>query len=113
MPRLTTPGVIKEVDAWRVAVMRPGDSPAGPFAALAAALLQDEAALPKEEEGRGPALPEIAQGNSRTPAELAGVLQHADAAARSSRSSTRCPVSAPPNMTGSAIAARCAAIWFC
>jgi tetratricopeptide (TPR) repeat protein len=81
VPRLTTPGVIKEVDAWRVAVMRPGDSPAGPFAALAAALLQDEAALPKEEEGRGPALPEIAQGDSRTSAELAGVLQHADAAA--------------------------------
>ena len=81
VPRLTTPGVIKEVDAWRVAVMRPGDSPTGPFAALAAALLQDDADLAKEEEGRGPALPEIAQGNSRTPAELAGVLQHADAAA--------------------------------
>ena len=56
IPRLTTPGVIKEVDVWRVAVMRPGDSPAGPFAALAAALMQDEAGLPKEEEGRGPAL---------------------------------------------------------
>ena len=62
--------------------MRPGDSPAGPFAALAAALTQDEAALPKkEEEGRGPALPEIAQGDSQTPAELAAVLRHADASA--------------------------------
>ena len=81
IPRLTTPGVIKEVDVWRVAVMRPGDSPAGPFAALAAALMQDEASLPKEEEGRGPALPEIGQGDSRTPAELAAVLRHADAAA--------------------------------
>ena len=81
VPRLTTPGVIREVDAWRVAVMRPGDTPAGPFAALAAALLQDEAGLPKEEEGRGSALPEIAEGDSHTPAELAGVLQHADAAA--------------------------------
>ena len=81
VPRLITPGVIKEVDAWRIAVMRPGDSPVGPFAALAAALLQDEAALPKEEEGRGSALPEIAQGDSQTPAELAAVLQHADAAA--------------------------------
>ena len=30
VPRLTTPGVIKDVDAWRVAVMRPGDSHAGP-----------------------------------------------------------------------------------
>jgi energy-coupling factor transporter ATP-binding protein EcfA2 len=81
LPRLTTPGVIKEVDAWRIAVMRPGDSPAGPLAALAAALMQDEAGLPKEEEGRGSALPEIAQGDSRTPAELASVLRHADAAA--------------------------------
>jgi eukaryotic-like serine/threonine-protein kinase len=81
VPRLTTPGVIKEVDAWRVAVMRPGDSSAGPFAALATALMHDEATLPKEEQGRGPALPEIGQGDSQTPAELAPVLQHADAAA--------------------------------
>jgi tetratricopeptide (TPR) repeat protein len=81
IPRLTTPGVIKEVDAWRIAVMRPGDSPAGPFAALAAALMQDETALPKEEEGRGPALPEIAEGDSKTPAELTAVLHHADASA--------------------------------
>jgi eukaryotic-like serine/threonine-protein kinase len=81
VPRLTTPGVIKEVDVWRIAVMRPGDSPAGPFAALAAALMQDKAGLPKEEEGRGPALPEIGQGDSRTPTELAAVLHHADAAA--------------------------------
>jgi hypothetical protein len=81
LPRLTTPGVIRDVDAWRVAVMRPGDNPAGPFAALAAALMQDEAALPKEEEGRGPALPEIGQGDSRTPAELATVLQNANASA--------------------------------
>jgi hypothetical protein len=79
--RLTTPGVISEVDAWRVAVMRPGDSPSGHFTALATALMQDEAGLPKEEEGRGPALPEIGQGDSRTPAELAAVLHHADAAA--------------------------------
>jgi tetratricopeptide (TPR) repeat protein len=81
LPRLTTPGVIKEVDVWRIAVMRPGDSPAGPVAALAAALMQDEAGLPKDEDGRGSALPEIAQGDSQTPAELAAVLRHADAAA--------------------------------
>lgn len=79
IPRLVTPGVIKNVDAWRISVMRPGDSPEGPFVALATALMQDEAALPKEEEGRGPALPEIAQGDSQTPAELAAVLRHADA----------------------------------
>ena len=81
VPRLTTPGVIKDVDVWRIAVMRPGDSPAGPFMALALALMQDEAGLPKEEEGRGAALPEIAQGDSRAPAEFASVLRHADAAA--------------------------------
>jgi tetratricopeptide (TPR) repeat protein len=81
VPRLTTPGVIREVDVWRTAVMRPGDSPIGPFAALAEALMQDEAGLPKEEEGRGPALPEIGYGDSRTSAELAAVLRHAAAAA--------------------------------
>jgi hypothetical protein len=81
LPRLMTPGVIKDVDSWRIAVMRPGDSPAGPFAALAAALIQDEAHLPKEEEGRGPALPEIGQGDWRTPADLAVLLRHADAVA--------------------------------
>ena len=81
IPRLTTPGVIKEVDAWRVAVMRPGDSPAGPFTALATALMQDALGLPNEEEGRGPALPEIGDGNSRTPAELAAVLHNADVTA--------------------------------
>lgn len=81
LPRLTTPGVIKDVDTWRVAVMRPGDGTQGPFAALAASLMQNEAALPEEEESRGPALPEIAQGDSQTPAELAAVLLHTDAAA--------------------------------
>lgn len=81
LPRLTTPGVIPQVDVWRIAVMRPGDSFAGPIAALAAALMQDEAGLPKDEEGRGPGLPEIGQGDWQTPAELAAVLRHADAAA--------------------------------
>jgi WD40 repeat protein/tetratricopeptide (TPR) repeat protein len=81
LPRLTTPGVVKEVDFWRTAVMRPGDSPDGPFAAAAAALMQGAADLPKEEEGRGAALPEIAEGDSRTPAELGSVLRHVDAAA--------------------------------
>ncbi len=81
IPRLTTPGVAPEVDLGRVAAMRPGDSPDGPFASLAAALLQAEADLPAQEEGRGPALPEIAAGDSKTPAELALVLAHADAVA--------------------------------
>ena len=81
IPRLTTPGVMPEVDAWRVSVMRPSDSADGPFAALAAALLQSESTLPSEEEGRGPALPEIAEGDCETPAELAAMLKHADASA--------------------------------
>jgi TPR repeat protein len=80
LPRLATPGVIREVDVWRTAVMRPGDSPGGPLAGLATALMQSEVDLPREEEGRGPALPEIAEGDSKTPAELAVILRHADAA---------------------------------
>ena len=79
IPRLTTPGVIGKVDGWRVAVMRPGDGQAGPFAALAAALFTDEAHLPKDEEGRGSALPELANGDFKTPADLASALRHADA----------------------------------
>ncbi len=78
VPRLTTPGVIETVDEWRVAVMRPGDDPAGPFAALAAALFVDVNALPREEEGRGPALPELADGDFQTPADLGAALRHAD-----------------------------------
>jgi tetratricopeptide (TPR) repeat protein len=81
VPRLTTPGVIRDVDVWRVAVMRPSDSPQGPFAALAAALMQSEAGLSKEEEGRGAALPEIALGDSRTLAAFTSVLRHADSSA--------------------------------
>ena len=81
VPRLTTPGVVPEVDIWRVAVIRPGDSPQGPIAALAAALMQSEAGLSRDEEGRGAALPEIAQGDSRTPADFAAVLRHADSSA--------------------------------
>ena len=78
IPRLTTPGVIETVDEWRVAVMRPGDDPAGPFAALAAALFVDAKALPKEEEGRAPALPELADSDFQIAADLAAALRHAD-----------------------------------
>jgi tetratricopeptide (TPR) repeat protein len=81
VPRLTTPGVFDAVDAWRVAAMRPGESPDGPLVALAHALMQATADLPKAEEGRLPALPEIASGDYRTPADLGALLAHADAAA--------------------------------
>jgi tetratricopeptide (TPR) repeat protein len=80
VPRLTTPGVVEEVDVWRVAALRPSDSPDGPVAALAHALMQDMASLPKEEEGRLPALPEIAAGDYGTPADLSALLAHGDAA---------------------------------
>ena len=81
IPRLVTPGVVPEVDLWRVVVTRPGDSPDGPFTSLAAALLLHEDGLPKEDEGRGPALPEIAEGDAETPGELAALLAHADGSA--------------------------------
>ena len=75
IPRLTTPGVIAAVDLWRVAATRPGDSPDGPFASLAAALMQGESELSKDEEGRSSALPEIADGDCRSIPELAAVLR--------------------------------------
>ncbi|MGO9740656.1 MAG: hypothetical protein ACLPN5_03915, partial [Roseiarcus sp.] len=78
VPRLTAPGVVAEVDLWRVAAMRPGDSAEGPFAALAAAPFAREADLPPGEAGRGDALPEIGEGDCKTPAELAALLAHAD-----------------------------------
>jgi hypothetical protein len=81
IPRLTTPGVVKDVDLWRAAVLCPADNPAGPFAALAEALLQRSENLPPEEAGRGAALPEIAEGDCKTPTDLTPVLAHADAAA--------------------------------
>jgi eukaryotic-like serine/threonine-protein kinase len=80
VPRLTTPGVVETVDAWRVAALRPSDSPDGPLAALAHALMQAAADLPKDESGRLSALPEIADGDYRTSAELAALLAHGDAA---------------------------------
>jgi YD repeat-containing protein len=45
VPMLTQPRVIEEVNAWRRAVLRPGD-PDGPVASLAGALLED-GALPE------------------------------------------------------------------
>ncbi len=81
IPRLVTPGVVPEVDLWRVAVMRPGDGANGPFAALAQALLQRDDDVSPEEEGRGAALPEIADGDWKTPSELESLLVHADAGA--------------------------------
>ena len=76
VPRLTAPGVVPSVDLWRVAVMRPGENPSGPVAALAAHLFDKEADF--EDECQLAALPEMAESDYATPAELANLLAHAD-----------------------------------
>ncbi len=81
VPRLTVPGVVPAVDAWRVAAMRPTELAGGPIATLAARLLDGDNAIPEAESGRPPALPELAASDYRTPAELAALFAHADAAA--------------------------------
>jgi len=81
VPRLTVPGVVPAVDLWRVAAMRPSEIAGGPVATLAARLLDSEKDIPEAEAGRPPAVPELAASDYRTPAELAALLDHADAAA--------------------------------
>lgn len=75
-PRLTTPGVVPEVDGWRIAIVRIGDL--DPFAGLAAALLvwgEDD------DEGEfGPALPELADHALGAPPALAAALESSGAA---------------------------------
>src|SRR5262249_22893437 len=71
MPRLTAAGVAPAVDLWRVAVMRPGSKP---IEALADALF----ACGNPAEGTAAALPELAEGDSKTPAELTPLLRNGD-----------------------------------
>jgi tetratricopeptide (TPR) repeat protein len=78
VPRLTAAGVVPAVDVWRVAVMRPGESPDGPVAALAARLFDTEGDLEDDSQGRLQALPEIAESDYATVAELTELLSHAD-----------------------------------
>ena len=80
VPDLTAPGVVDRVDVWRVACVRPGEHVGGPFAALAAQLFKASADLAPDDEGRPPALPELADGPYATPADLAGLLSRADTA---------------------------------
>lgn len=79
VPRLTVPGVVPAVDLWRVAAMRPSEISPGPVATLAARLLDSDKDISEAEGGRLPALPELAESDYRTPAELAALLAHADA----------------------------------
>jgi eukaryotic-like serine/threonine-protein kinase len=81
VPRITAPGVVPTVDLWRVAVMHPSEAPGGPIASLAARLFDAEQDIPEDERGRPPALPEIAESDYRTPAELARLFTEAGPAA--------------------------------
>lgn len=74
VPRLTTAGVVADIDAWRVAVMRPGDVPDEPLTALAVALVHEPKDLPAADRHRGAALPEILEGDFPTAAALAAAL---------------------------------------
>ncbi len=47
-PRLTTPGVVADVDRWRVAMMRPGENKAEPVLALARHLFDGPKDIPSE-----------------------------------------------------------------
>jgi tetratricopeptide (TPR) repeat protein len=67
VPRLITPGFVREVDGWRIATMRPGDD-ATPLGALAKALYGRNA--PKAGGAAYAALPEIAHSDYKTPEEL-------------------------------------------
>jgi tetratricopeptide (TPR) repeat protein len=82
VPRLTTPGVVATVDLWRVAVMHPSEIPDGPVMSLAMRLFDGELDIPDDEQGRPPALPEIADGDYPTPAALARLFVEAGPAAR-------------------------------
>jgi eukaryotic-like serine/threonine-protein kinase len=75
VPRLTTPGVVPAVDAWRVAVMRPGGG-GTPIEALAEALFA-------RDEGDGiSALPELVESDYPTAHDFALLMRAGAAATR-------------------------------
>lgn len=81
LPRITSPGVVPEVDVWRIVKMRPGERSGDPFIALAELLLQTGKMQDAYGTDGAPALPEIAQSGFTTPRDLADLLFHADATA--------------------------------
>ena len=81
VPRMTAPGVVPTVDLWRVAVLHPSEALDGPVMSLAVRLFDADEDVPDDERGRPPALPEIAESDYRTPAELARLFAEAGAAA--------------------------------
>jgi WD40 repeat protein len=78
VPKLIAPGEIAGVSAWRVALMRPGESPEGPVAALAQRLFDTASQMEAAEVGRPEALPELREGAFATPEALGRLLLHAD-----------------------------------
>lgn len=74
-PRIVRPGAVPEVDLWRIAVVRPGMEKSSPFFSLARALFFREDKDDKEDGGFGPALPELAEGSFRDPAQLARLME--------------------------------------
>lgn len=80
VPRITTPGVILDVDLWRTVAFRPGRDP---VATLARRLFDTHHDIPPEEAGREVALPELAEGDFRTPADIEPLLRTGGAAALS------------------------------
>jgi tetratricopeptide (TPR) repeat protein/NADPH-dependent 7-cyano-7-deazaguanine reductase QueF-like protein len=81
VPRVTAPGVIAQVDVWRVATMRPAEKGGDPFMALAECLLKAEREPEVESGSYRLGLAEIAQDGFTTPRELADLLHHADTTA--------------------------------
>jgi tetratricopeptide (TPR) repeat protein len=81
VPRVIVPGVVSNVDLWRVAVMHPSATSGGPIMSLAASLFTAEQDIPEEEQGLPPALPEIAKSDYCAPEELARLFGEAGSAA--------------------------------
>ncbi len=81
VPRITAPGVVPTVDLWRVAVLHPSEASDGPVMSLAVRLFDADEDVPDDERSCPPALPEIAESDYRTPAELARLFAEAGAAA--------------------------------
>jgi eukaryotic-like serine/threonine-protein kinase len=77
VPQLTA-GIVDEVDVWRVAIMRPGTD-SNPVGALAEALFAEQQT--SDCSPNTCALPELGEGDFRTPQQLAALMRIADAAA--------------------------------
>lgn len=73
-PRLVRPGTVKDVDIWRIAVMRPATD-GNPLLALARSLFVTGDEKKDDPGGYGKALPELSQGDFATPEDLVLLFQ--------------------------------------